>query len=60
VSRVHVTNLISGWGPIALIRDASGVARLLLLRNLRRVLSERVADLITGEVTVVLIGDAPY
>jgi hypothetical protein len=39
-SNVCVTNLIASLGtPMALIRDVPGVARLSLVRNLRRVLS---------------------
>jgi hypothetical protein len=36
--RVRVTNLIAGWAPVALLRDAPRVVRLPLLRNLRHTL----------------------
>jgi hypothetical protein len=36
--RVRVTDLIAGWAPMALLRDAPRVVRLPLLRNLRHTL----------------------
>jgi hypothetical protein len=39
VLMVHVTDLIPGWAPMALIRDVPKVACLPLLRNMRRALS---------------------
>jgi ribosomal protein L39E len=48
--RVHVSDLIPGWGPMALIRDVPKVACLPLLKNLRRALSLCVDDWIASWV----------
>jgi hypothetical protein len=45
---VHVTDLITGWTPMALIRDVLRVVRLPLLRNPRHVLSKCVVNLIVS------------